>query len=92
MSAVKRLIVDASNLATSIVIVGIGESEEFELMEELDSDDIILCDDDGRKSARDIVQFVRFNECMKKGNLAEEVLREIPEQLCLHMENVGYIR
>ena len=91
MSAVKRLIVDASNLATSIVIVGIGESEEFELMEELDSDDIILCDDDGRKCARDIVQFVRFNECMKKGNLAEEVLREIPEQLCLHMENVGYI-
>ena len=55
MSAVKRLIVEASNLATSVVIVGIGESEEFELMEELDSDTQVLIDDDGRKASRDIV-------------------------------------
>jgi len=45
MSAVKSLIVNCSELPTSIVIVGIGESEEFELMEELDSDTTILMDD-----------------------------------------------
>ena len=38
MSKVKSLIVEASVLPTSIVIVGVGESEEFDLMEELDSD------------------------------------------------------
>ena len=48
------MIVDASPLPTSIIIVGIGE-EEFELMVELDSDDQILMDDDGRKCTRDIV-------------------------------------
>ena len=47
-------------------------------------------DDGGRVAARDIVQFVRFNEAIRKGNLAEEVLREIPEQVCLHMENIGF--
>ncbi len=55
MSRVKQLIVDASALATSIVIVGVGESEEFELMEELDCDDGLLTDDNGRKAYRDIV-------------------------------------
>lgn len=61
------------------MIVGVGNSEEFELMEELDSDNQLLRDDAGRSAARDIVQFVKFNEAIAKGNLAEEVLREIPE-------------
>ena len=90
MSRVKKLIVEASVLPTSIVIVGVGNSDEFELMEELDCDGMLLRDDHGNKAARDIVQFVRFNEAIAKGNLAEEVLREIPEQLCLHMENKGF--
>ena len=90
MSRVKKLIVDASVLPTSVVIVGVGASEELELMEELDSDNQLLTDDDGRPAARDIVQFVRFSEAIRKGNLAEEVLREIPEQLCLYMEHVGF--
>jgi len=55
MSAVKKLIVEASFLPTSIVIVGVGNSDEFELMEELDSDGQILRDDDGNPAARDIV-------------------------------------
>ena len=38
MSEVKRLVVNASKLPTSIIIVGVG-NEAFELMEELDSDD-----------------------------------------------------
>jgi len=59
MARVKKLIVDSSPLPTSIIIVGIGQ-EEFELMVELDSDEQILTDDNGRKCTRDIVQFVRF--------------------------------
>ena len=38
MARVKQLIVDASALPTSVIIVGIGQ-EEFELMVELDSDE-----------------------------------------------------
>ena len=38
MSKVKSLIVEASVLPTSIVIVGVGQSDEFDLMEELDCD------------------------------------------------------
>lgn len=42
-------------MPTSIVIVGVGGSEEFDLMEELDCDGMLLRDDSGRKAARDIV-------------------------------------
>lgn len=49
------------------------------MMEELDGDGEPLTDSKGNKVSRDIVQFVRFNECAAKGNLAEEVLKEIPE-------------
>ena len=38
METVKKLIVDASYLPTSVIIVGVGE-EDFEMMEELDSDE-----------------------------------------------------
>lgn len=55
-------------------------------MVELDSDDKLLTDDDNRPCTRDIVQFVKFLECSKKGNLAEEVLKEVPDQVCLWME------
>ena len=76
---------NSSPLPTSVIIVGVG-NEEFELMVELDSDDTLLTDDNGRKCTRDIVQFVKFNECMQRGNLAEEVLKEVPDQVCLYME------
>ena len=55
----------------------------------LDSDDVLLKDDDGRPCTRDIVQFVKFLECIDKGNLAEEVLKEVPDQVCLYMEQNG---
>ena len=55
MSAVKQLIVQVANLPCSIIIVGVGNSEELELMEELDSDEQLLRDDNGRQAARDIV-------------------------------------
>ena len=78
MAKVKELIVNSSPLPTSVIIVGVG-NEEFEMMVELDSDEQLLIDDNGRKCTRDIVQFVKFSECMKRGNLAEEVLAEVPD-------------
>lgn len=88
MDRVKQLIVDSSDLPTSIVIIGVGNSDEFDLMEELDADNQLLQDNAGRIASRDIVQFVRFNDAVKRGNLAEEVLREIPDQFCLYMEQI----
>lgn len=89
MQKVKELIVQSSHLPTSIIIVGVGD-EDFEMMEELDSDDHLLRDDNGRECVRDIVQFVNLKKTINQGNLAEEVLREIPEQVCLHMERIGF--
>ena len=60
------------------------------MMEELDSDDALLRDDRGNTAKRDIVQFVRFKESIKRGNLAEEVLKEVPEQVCGFMESINY--
>lgn len=85
MAKVKSLIVDSSPLPTSVIIVGVGD-EDFDMMVELDSDEILLRDHDGRTCTRDIVQFVKFNECIQQGTLAEEVLKEIPDQVCLFME------
>ena len=59
MGETKRLLVEASKLPCSVIIVGVG-NEEFEKMVDLDSDDKLLKDDKNRKCKRDIVQFVRF--------------------------------
>lgn len=37
------------------------------------------------------MQFVSFNDCIAKGNLNEEVLREVPDQLCSYMERTGFV-
>ena len=66
-----------SKLPVSIIIVGVG-NEEFSMMDDLDSDEKLLKDDKNRRAKRDIVQFVRFQEAISRGNLAEEVLKEIP--------------
>lgn len=47
-------------------------------MDQLDGDGGVLRDFSGRAAQRDIVQFVRFNKCVEKDNLAEEVLKEVP--------------
>ena len=43
------------------MIIGIGD-EDFSQMEVLDADSKILTDSNGRSAARDIIQFVRFQE------------------------------
>lgn len=65
-----------SELPCSVIIVGVGNAN-FQRMHELDSDGKLLRN--GNKVAkRDIVQFVEFNDAVRKGVLAEEVLREMP--------------
>jgi len=77
MVETKRMIVEASKLPCSIIIVGVG-NEEFEKMVELDSDDKLLKNDRNVRAKRDIVQFVKYREALKRGTLNEEVLKEIP--------------
>ena len=80
------LIVEASYLPLSIVIVGIG-NENFKNMEILDGDENDLRNSRGEKGIRDIVQFVQFNKFKKDNSLyfgtdfVEEVLKEIPRQI-----------
>lgn len=54
MEATKDLVVAASHLPISIIIVGVGD-EKFKLMKELDSDDALLRDSRGALAARDVV-------------------------------------
>ena len=79
----------ASELPCSVIIVGVGEAD-FGMMEQLDADERLLRAQSGRVAKRDIVQFVEFKECVKRGNLAEEVLREIPDQVVSCMEQAGF--
>lgn len=97
MHLTKCAIIDASSLPISIIIVGIGDDNFFEAMDELDADNTkITCED--RSAERDIVQFVPLNkflskdgECIKsQSDLAEEVLAEIPEQLTSFMKSRGF--
>lgn len=60
-------------------------------MEELDGDGGLLRDNMGRSVSRDLVQFVVFNEAMQKGDLAEQVLREVPDQTCKFMEAINFV-
>lgn len=85
MPATKDLVVECSKYPLSIIIVGIG-SADFGNMRELDGDEVVLRSSKGEKASRDIVQFVEFNEFKHNSVLlAEEVLREVPEQLVSYM-------
>jgi len=90
MKKTKDMICQAAHLPCSIIIVGVGNSPELAQMEDLDGDDDPLVDINGKKCVRDIVQFVKFNDCVARGNLGEEVLKELPDQVCQFMEMVGY--
>jgi len=81
MDQTKQAVVAASGLPMSIIIVGVG-SADFQMMEELDSDDGVLMSH-GKAAQRDIVQFVPFRKfkTVSPAALAKEVLAEIPKQL-----------
>ena len=77
---------ECSKYPLSIIIVGIGKSD-FTDMIELDGDSQIVRNARGEPALRDIVQFVEFKDFNSQDltQLAEEVLKEVPEQL------VGYM-
>ena len=86
MPTTKARIVSLSEHPISIIIVGLGKAD-FSKMNELDSDGALLRDNNGRAAKRDIVQFVEFNKYMHAPSaLAEEVLREVPDQLVGFMQ------
>ena len=78
MTETKNLLVELSTYPCSVIIIGVGKAD-FSGMEELDGDNVLLCNEEGKPVERDIVQFVAFNEAMKWGNLEELVLKEIPD-------------
>ena len=83
------LIVEASELPLSIIIIGIGNAD-FKNMEILDADDFELTDSNKQKAKRDIVQFVKYNEFAHDiGILAENVLCEVPQQFVNYMIDNG---
>ena len=86
MQATKDLIVAASGMPLSIIIVGIGE-DKFEAMVELDGDEVILTNRSGVPTKRDIVQFVKYDDVKDLGEhvLSEEVLQEVPEQIISYL-------
>ena len=74
-------LVEASELALSIIIIGIGNGN-FSNMIKLDADINPLINSKGLKAKRDIVQFVEFRKFENNGTkLAMEVLEEIPSQV-----------
>lgn len=90
MPRTKDLICELANFPVSIIIVGVGRAD-FSAMEELDGDDGLLRNSRGQACARDIVQFVEYNQATARGDLAEQVLKEVPTQLCSHMERSGFV-
>ena len=82
----KELIVTLSYLPVSIIIVGIGD-ENFERMVELDADSHVLCDKDGRAAARDIIQFVAFNDMkdLSQEKVSDIMMAEVPDQFVEYM-------
>ena len=81
-----NLIVRASELPLSILIVGIGW-ENFLQLKKLDGDKKHLVSADGKKCKRDIVQFIPFRYYANNlTELAREALTEIPGQLLTYMK------
>lgn len=82
MDEVREQVVKASQLPISLLIIGIGSSEELEDMVFLDSDGANLTDLNGNQAARDICQFVKFNNYAENiDSLTDEVIGEIPKQM-----------
>lgn len=80
-------IVEASGLALSIVLVGVGNAN-FDNMESLDADDDPLKHSQtGKVMEKCIVTFVPFNEFKDQriSVIAKETLKEIPEQVSAFM-------
>ena len=67
MDGTIRALIRASSLPMSIVLIGVG-SNKFKNLSKFDADDKPLTVD-GISTIRDIVQFVKFDECKTKMKL-----------------------
>jgi Copine len=83
--------VELSKYPVSVIIIGVGD-ESFENMRRLDGDKERLRSSKGVLAIRDIVQFVKLTDyCSAKdgmanmSGLAEEVLKELPDQIIDYM-------
>ncbi len=75
-------IVAADDAPLSIVIVGVGSGSDFQAMNQLDGDNQALrSSSTGKVSRRDLVQFVPMRNISSPGQLAAEVLKEVPDQV-----------
>ena len=87
MDDTSDILVECAYVPLSVIIIGIGGAN-FENMDTLDGDNVILTNTKGEKTKRDLVQFVEFNKFKNfidhnntNKDLAEEVLKEIPRQV-----------
>eukprot|EP01040_Poterioochromonas_malhamensis_P020696 gene20696-24770_t len=85
MDATKQALIAASHQPVSVIIVGVGPAD-FTDLRVLDSDQQRL-NFAGQVAVRDIVQFVPFKPGMSVGQLTEQVLMEIPDQVLQYMES-----
>ena len=75
------ILVKASFLPLSIIIIGIG-NQNFEKMDTLDGDENPLISSTGEIRKRDIVQFVKFSNFENNEELlTKEIFAEIPRQI-----------
>ena len=81
-----KLIVDLSYHPVSIIIVGVGDAD-FTQMEVLDDDEKAVSDYLGRTAARDIVQFVPFDDLreMSKNEVDLNLMMEVPHHFVDYM-------
>ena len=70
----------------SVIIVGMGNAD-FKDMEMLDADQYVLTDASGRNAARDIIQFVKFEDMTELASVevAENILLEVPHHFVDYM-------
>ena len=85
MPLTKDTIFELSHLPCSVIIIGVGDAD-FSAMEELDGDGGRLHNTRGQPCPRDIVQFVGYNDAVRRGDLAGQVLSEVPKQLVSYMQ------
>ena len=91
-----QILISASNLPMSVIIIGIGH-EDFSAMHQLDADNALLRTNDGRVALRDIVQFVEMRKFIEpsdgsynKDLLTQHVLAEVPKQVVEWMTSRGH--
>jgi len=83
------LLVSASELPLSVIMIGVGNAD-FKKLEALDADKNALKDSRGKVAKRDIVQFVPYNKYAHEPELlSRETLREVPRQFLNYVKLAG---